>query len=423
MSEKEESSDYSDDINERIRELSNIQSYAGIRDESESRSEKWDQTEKLWDEIHEITHTSSRGKEKEILEILDKILKINPDSTKGWFFKAVAFNRLKRYDEALECCDKAIELDEKNRNPYSWYPISQKGIILSHLERYDEALECFDKAIEMKPDSPMPWSVKGLTLILVKRFDEALECCDKAIEFGKDDPRTWNDKKRVLEKMGRLDEALECCDKAIELDEKNTKSLMGKVLILEKQKKFDEALECCDRALEFEPNDYSIMSLKLTILRKLKKNEEFLELSKVMLELEPNDFSLCIIVIVGMLKMEKYDDALKICERILQFEDTHTNSSNRMIIRNMKNLPYFKIEALDFKARIYDRFGRRETAMEICNIGLGMIKNGSFNENDKRISLVKQNFFITLYPEQYDGKNLSNCFNSNYSTPWVFLMH
>ena len=75
MSEKDESPDYSVDINARIRELANIQSYAEIREEKgetepKSRSEKWDEEEKLWDEIHE--QIKSRLKDKSGID--EKIL-------------------------------------------------------------------------------------------------------------------------------------------------------------------------------------------------------------------------------------------------------------------------------------------------------------------------------------------------------------
>lgn len=51
-----------------------------------------------------------------------------------------------KYDEALECFDKALSLDPKNT--HAW---NQKGVALRSLGRYDEAIECFNKALEIVP--------------------------------------------------------------------------------------------------------------------------------------------------------------------------------------------------------------------------------------------------------------------------------
>ena len=51
-----------------------------------------------------------------------------------------------KYDEALECFDKVLSLNQKNT--HAW---NQKGVALRSLGRYDEAIECFNKALEIVP--------------------------------------------------------------------------------------------------------------------------------------------------------------------------------------------------------------------------------------------------------------------------------
>lgn len=52
-----------------------------------------------------------------------------------------------KYEETLEACDKAIELDPQCAEAYY-----NKGYTLGNFGRYEEALEAYDKAIELKPD-------------------------------------------------------------------------------------------------------------------------------------------------------------------------------------------------------------------------------------------------------------------------------
>ena len=49
------------------------------------------------------------------------------------------------FDEALECFDAAIGLDESNASAYL-----AKGGVLNRLERYTEALACYEAALRVQ---------------------------------------------------------------------------------------------------------------------------------------------------------------------------------------------------------------------------------------------------------------------------------
>ena len=50
------------------------------------------------------------------------------------------------YDDALNLFEQAISLNQKD--PDLW---NLKGIVLRSLGRYDEAIECFNKSLEIDP--------------------------------------------------------------------------------------------------------------------------------------------------------------------------------------------------------------------------------------------------------------------------------
>ncbi len=58
-------------------------------------------------------------------------------------FRACLIN-LKRFEEAIVCFDKAIEL-----NPNDIEALNNKGASLDYLKRHDEAIECFNKCLEL----------------------------------------------------------------------------------------------------------------------------------------------------------------------------------------------------------------------------------------------------------------------------------
>ncbi len=84
-------------------------------------------------------------------------------------------NDLGRLEEALACCDKAIEINPKDEK--AWV---DKGLALYDLGRLEEALACFDKVIEINPKDTAVWSCKSWVLVDLGRDEEASACHDKA---------------------------------------------------------------------------------------------------------------------------------------------------------------------------------------------------------------------------------------------------
>jgi tetratricopeptide (TPR) repeat protein len=75
-----------------------------------------------------------------------KALKLNPGYEPAWGLKAFTLLELKRYDEAIPCFDKVIEL---RPNAVAWF---KKGLCCYHLNRRSEALICLDKALAASAD-------------------------------------------------------------------------------------------------------------------------------------------------------------------------------------------------------------------------------------------------------------------------------
>jgi len=67
---------------------------------------------------------------------------INESDT--WYNKGLALYNLRKYDEAIKCCDEAIRINPEYAD--AWY---FKGIALDNLGEYDEAIKCHNEAIRI----------------------------------------------------------------------------------------------------------------------------------------------------------------------------------------------------------------------------------------------------------------------------------
>ena len=115
---------------------------------------------------------------------------------------------LKKYEEILECAEKAIELAPSYEVPWAY-----KGDCLEELGRYEEAIECYDITIELIPSgtysfyNQQSWLDKGNCFEKLGRYEEALECYEKIYKLDPYDDYIWLRLGECLEKLGRHEEA------------------------------------------------------------------------------------------------------------------------------------------------------------------------------------------------------------------------
>ncbi len=85
----------------------------------------------------------------------------------------------RKYKEALEDFNKAIELD-----PYSADSYNYRGMVKYFLDDYKSALEDFDKAIALQPDYAEAYNLRGVVKGELNDDKGACEDWEKAFELG-----------------------------------------------------------------------------------------------------------------------------------------------------------------------------------------------------------------------------------------------
>ena len=80
-------------------------------------------------------------------------------AAEDWVNKGAALAESGQFQQAIECCDRAIAL-----NPDYAEAWSNKSAALLDLGQYQEALECSNRAIGLKPDYADAWGNKGIAL-------------------------------------------------------------------------------------------------------------------------------------------------------------------------------------------------------------------------------------------------------------------
>ncbi|MFX0033770.1 MAG: tetratricopeptide repeat protein, partial [Candidatus Hermodarchaeota archaeon] len=87
----------------------------------------------------------------------------------------------KRFDEAIELYDKALEL-----MPHAWFTLLMKANVLLQAAKDEEVVEVTNELCHYHPYKSDGWYIRGLALINLGRLDEGWKCLHNALKI---DPR------------------------------------------------------------------------------------------------------------------------------------------------------------------------------------------------------------------------------------------
>ena len=228
---------------------------------------------------------------------------LNPSSAPVHSNLSVALLALHRPDEALECCDRALELEPGypqalcNRGHACWaLDRANEGLAsydraillapaffdahagrvkaLSTLRRYTEALASCDRALQIDASNVDVWCQKGGILLRLKRPVEALNAFERALSLSPDSADVHNGRGAALRALNRPQDALNAYDMALRLRPQLVEAFCNVANVRLDAGRCEEALKICQRALSIRPDFLDALNIQGTALRGLRRYEE-----------------------------------------------------------------------------------------------------------------------------------------------------
>jgi len=112
----------------------------------------------------------------------DRFTEIIPENEYAWGIKAWTHFILGKVDKSLECYENYIELAKRRQKVSSSdNDLTVKGYLLHVLERFEDAMKCADKALEVHPSNEYALILKGDILNSIGSYNEAIKCYDTVI--------------------------------------------------------------------------------------------------------------------------------------------------------------------------------------------------------------------------------------------------
>ena len=134
--------------------------------------------------------------------------------------------------------------------------VVSNGIRLIQLERFDEALLCFNRAIDLNSENADAWYNKGRILAYFGDNNEALNCFNRAA-------KQWLRQGLLLLENDSLNDAFNHIERAYRADpnhvfHKAVSALMKKAANFEEAGQLNESVRCNTKALELEKEEGDI---------------------------------------------------------------------------------------------------------------------------------------------------------------------
>jgi tetratricopeptide (TPR) repeat protein len=173
---------------------------------------------------------------------------MDPKFVDAYEFRAQAYEKLNKLQDAITDFTKAGELDPKN--PENYY---NAGRILYILGKHMDAIQMLNQSIAIDKGYLNSYLMKVNALVMLGNYTEALTVCDQAIDVKKTAQNFYNHG-WVSEYLNNDAVAEADYRKSIEIDPNYQASYIGLANVLTRQGKTDQAMTYCNQVLAI--NDF-----------------------------------------------------------------------------------------------------------------------------------------------------------------------
>ena len=147
-----------------------------------------------------------------------------------------------------------LSTDSIKKSPGKARPYNNRGDALVDLKKFEEAYNDFNKAVELDPKDFMAYYNRGNLYEKQKKYDLAIADYNSSISNQPDFDKAFNNRGSMYKAINRLDEALADYDKAISLNPGYHMAYNNRGTVFILQQQYQRAIEDLDQAIALRPD-------------------------------------------------------------------------------------------------------------------------------------------------------------------------
>ncbi|MDB5256081.1 MAG: hypothetical protein JWM14_776 [Chitinophagaceae bacterium] len=185
------------------------------------------------------------GMNKEALADFDKVVKLYPQFSYGYFYRGSSYWHLGEYDKAIVDYSTAIHLDSKDLHSYF-----NRGLCYQSEKNYDKALADFSKVIQLDPNFDEAYNQVAMTTYYKGNWTEAEKSFNEYINKFSGLSHAYYNRGMFYNERKDYKKALLDFDYCIQLNPKDGEAYFQKALIQLEMQNQAEACESLKQALK-----------------------------------------------------------------------------------------------------------------------------------------------------------------------------
>jgi tetratricopeptide (TPR) repeat protein len=252
-----------------------------------------------------------------------KAIELDRKSAEAWNNRGCAYLELRQYDKALAALSKAIKLDPKFAPAHS-----NLGVALAEQDKLDEAIACFRQAIKLDPKVALAHSNLGNALAEQGKLDEAIAAHRQAITLDPKFAPAHSNLGIALAEQGKLDEAIAAHRQAITLDPKFAPAHTNLGVALFMQRKLDEAIACYRQAIKLDPKNAPAHTNLGNALKQQGKLDEAIAAHRRAIKLDPKLAAAHNNLGIALYKQGKLDEAIACYRQAIKLAPKYAQAHN-----------------------------------------------------------------------------------------------
>ncbi len=193
------------------------------------------------------------------LASFEQVLGLDGTSLAAWEGKGAALKQLKRFEEANQAVETALQL-KSNSLPLDhnyWFNRGYQQQV--NLAQFEDAITSYDQALQLKPDFHEVWFNRGVVFCdHLKKYEDAIASYDQALQLKPDDHLTWQGRGSALFHLGQHETAIASFDQALQLKPDYHEAWHGRGFALSHLGQYEDAIAAYDAALQIKPDDHRV---------------------------------------------------------------------------------------------------------------------------------------------------------------------
>ncbi len=199
---------------------------------------------------------------------------------------------LGQYEEAIQSCDRAIEVNENWGNASPAIAWKNRALVLEKLGRYEEAIASYERALAINSNDAITWNNQGMMLEKLSQHEKALTSYNRAIQISSNYSLALANRCRTLNQLRKYQEAFDSCEGAIQGDGRwEDRSLAyawtERSSALVGLGNYQEALASAERAIDLQPNSAEAWNNKSVSLWNLESYNNAEVFARRAVEIDP----------------------------------------------------------------------------------------------------------------------------------------